>query len=378
MFAHDTTVISDLIAGAAEERDLPKYLRRAAEREYDELGTWLTRNLDDGDDWSLSSQGSMRLNTVTRPIGGGEYDLDSVARWSVDKDAITKHQLKKTVGDALHRYVDSSRDRPGAPARVDEKRRCWTLEYADKPFHLDVLPAIPDVDNPPTGIRLTDKELTRWLHGDPIAYADWFKSRVAVELFDRRVALAKEARVDIEAIPEADAPTLLHRTVQILKIHRDIHFGGDDLKPASVLVTTLAAQSYTGGHGDLLSAVMDAADRIGGLIEKDGNRYVVCNPVQALENFADRWTDDHARRFHGWLDALRRELDEAARVTTGLDVLVARLSESFGPGPIRKSAERYGASLATSRAAGGLMVAATGALTSRAGVRVPDHVFHGE
>ena len=42
------------------------------------------------------------------------------------------------------------------PKSCRPRRRCWTLGYPDHGFHLDVLPAIPDAELPPTGILLTD------------------------------------------------------------------------------------------------------------------------------------------------------------------------------------------------------------------------------
>jgi hypothetical protein len=87
---------------------------------------------------------------------------------------------------------------------------------------MDVLPAIPDPDATPTGILLTDKKLTLWLTSDPVAYADWFRRRMATEFLQRRTALATEMRKSIEQVPEWQVKTTLQQVIQVLKAHRDL------------------------------------------------------------------------------------------------------------------------------------------------------------
>lgn len=40
--------------------------------------------------------------------------------------------------------------------------------------------------------------------------------------------------------------SILQRIVQILKRHRDIMFNGDEDKPISIIITTLASRAYRG------------------------------------------------------------------------------------------------------------------------------------
>ncbi len=101
---------------------------------------------------------------------------------------------------------------------------------------MDVLPAIPDPDANPTGILLTDKKLTRWLTSDPIAYATWFRARMATEFLQRKAALATEMRKSIEQVPDWQVKTTLQQLVQVLKVHRDLHFLDD--RPPSILITS--------------------------------------------------------------------------------------------------------------------------------------------
>lgn len=49
----------------------------------------------------------------------------------------------------------------------------------------------------------------------------------------------------VRAVPKYQSnKTPLQRAVQILKRHRDIMFAGDEDKPVSIIITTLAAKAY--------------------------------------------------------------------------------------------------------------------------------------
>ena len=132
---------------------------------------------------------------------------------------------------------------------MDEGKRCWTLHYLG--FHLDVLPALPNLSAPSdSAIIITDTEVLRWQFSNPIAYADWFHGVMAKEMEDKLKVIAK--RMDIAQVPDWQVKTTLQQTVQALKRHRDIYFTDHlDQRPASIIITTLAAHAYRGG-GDLL------------------------------------------------------------------------------------------------------------------------------
>ena len=180
-----------------------------------------------------------------------------------------------------------------APA-LDEGKRCWTLHYSG--FHLDVLPALPNPDAAlGSAIIITDTEVVRWQFSNPIAYADWFHKVMAKEIEDKLKVVAK--RMDIAQVPDWQVKTTLQQTVQALKRHRDIYFTDAlDLRPASIIITTLAAHAYRGSGGDLYEVLDDITDRMPGFVQHDGQRYVVANPVEPGENFADRWHGKPERR----------------------------------------------------------------------------------
>jgi hypothetical protein len=183
-----------------------------------------------------------------RPISNEDhYDIDLVCRLAIGKEATTQKRVKTMVGDRL-------KERSDLAEAIEESRRCWRLNLADH-FHLDTLPCIANIERAPNGILLTDTDLTKWQKSNPIAYADWFRTRMTVVFEQRRYELAKAMKADIQAVPEWQVKTPLQRAVQILKRHRDVYFQNDlDKRPVSIILTTLAALSYN-NESDIFQAL---------------------------------------------------------------------------------------------------------------------------
>jgi hypothetical protein len=372
-------LLSQLLEGAVSELDIPRDLRAAAEEEYKLVGNWLADHSDaGGEGWEVYPQGSFLLGTVVRPLDRDEYDLDIVCRRNIPKESTTQALLKAEVGGVLDTYVEARQDDPEGPNRCDEGKRCWTLCFPVN-FHLDVLPAIPNEAGSRSAILLTDKKLRHWQHSDPRAFAEWFEGRMHQELVAKRLRLAEARRTPPEPIPDAEIKTTLQLVVQVLKHHRNLFFAGDlDTRPASILVTTLAAHAYR-GERNLHDAVLETVELMPDYIERDGAAWHVPNPVEPRENFADKWSSDqtYANRFFEWLDQLQVDLVEAGQ-QRGLDKVASRLSESFGREPVRKAAGRLGDTFREEREAGRLRLGSkTGALSTAGAVPVRRHDFYG-
>ena len=375
-------LVADILSGTLRLLDIPADMQAAAEATYDDVGLWLGDHLESDEEWDVYAQGSMRLGTVVRPSEDDEYDIDAVAQCNITKDDTTQAELRDCVGNALKAYVKAKAGDDKAPTACEPGKRCWTLTFK-QPFHMDVLPAIPDPLAPPTGIQLTDRTYTRWLWSNPVAYANWFHGR-SKQTLELRHALAKSLQVNVEDVPAWHVKTTLQQSVQALKAHRNIYFANDlTSRPPSVLLTTLAGHAY-GGQTNLFEAVMCIAGDMDLYIERDGRDYVVLNPVQPSdrpENFADRWGRDPSlvKKFYGWLDAFQRTLDHAVETKTGVNELVHRLGASFGTSPVQKAAKQYAEAQNAHRAGSRLNVTSTGALTTGTGLTVvKDHTFHGD
>ena len=345
MLIDDRTRLAAILQATADTLDIPDHVYEDATLKYEDVGDHLA-----ADDSSLRAydpqiyvQGSFRLGTVVRPYGHeDDYDIDLVCQLGIRKESISQDELKSKVGERLKARDDLARI-------LEPSRRCWTLNYADdagKPaFHMDVLPSIPNLEKLPSGILLTDTELTRWQKSNPVAFADWFRKRMEVVFVARRSALAELMAASVEDVPEWRVKTPLQRCVQILKRHRDVHFEkSPDIKPVSVIITTLAAHAYN-NEDDIYDALTGIVSRMHFFIENRNGTWWVQNPVDDGENFADKWNEYPERReaFVGWLRKVSTDLSllsKSANLTDGLKLLKGVLG--------RQAIDRVAAGFATS------------------------------
>jgi hypothetical protein len=317
----------------AESLDVPDSYREKAEHRYKSVGKWLDRDESCVRQYSpvVYPQGSFRLGTVVKPVSDAdEYDLDLVCELQLTHRDVTQRELKEMVGIEVKSYATAQ----SMKSPVEEGRRCWILNYADgAQFHMDALPCIPDTDAvkmgltqagvPPrwaqTAIALTDRKAqnfqryaTEWPRGNPKGYGGWFASRmVVIQLEQKRelVALRKYARV--EEVPDHAVKTPLQRVVQILKRHRDLAFAEDlEDRPISIIITTLCAHAYN-GEADLFDALRNVVRGMPEHIQTREGRSWVPNPVNPLEDFADKWHEHPQReqKLRRWLARLAGDID---------------------------------------------------------------------
>ena len=328
----------------AEELDVPASKYEDANNRYEAVGQWLSS--DDAElaqyDPIVYAQGSFALGTAVKPIGNEDYDVDVVCLLELSTWDITQEQLKSMVGRRLkaHKTYSQILD----PQKGG--RRCWTLRYADKSrFHLDILPAIPDdpewlvaLGVPETlaqhAICITDRETwdtcDDWPKSNPQGYAEWFKEQMRIIHEKQRRIMAMKARADIQDIPDYIVRTPLQQVIQLLKRHRDIRYNGDDDKPISIIITTLAARAYD-NEDELLEALLNVVPGMHRAIENRNGIWWVENPVNPQENFADKWNETVRKRevFLDWLDTVEQEHNDLLS-DSGFRTLGQRLTESYG------------------------------------------------
>lgn len=369
----DPSPLEELLGTSIAEFDIPDDVYARVVARYQDLANFLAE-ADPAITGRVYTQGSIRLGIVTAPVDPtADYDLDLVYRSDLDKDEITKKELKDRAGHALARYLATGPD--GEPRR-SEGKRCWTLEYPQEPFHMDILPAIPNTEARPDGILLTDRELHEWQPSNPIGFAEWFHQRMRVELGMLREALAK--RMDVEQAPPSELKTTLQRSTQALKRHRDLYFSTNpEDRPASIIITTLAAMAYS-GHGSIYEVLIDITAKMPELVEPRDGVLWVPNPVQPDENFADRWRarPSRAERFFEWIEAAHADFSDLG-ADRGIERIIEKLGRSLGEAPVVRAAERFGARMAEKRDSGRLKVAGTG-LLGATGVPLRPHTFHGD
>ena len=330
-----------LLEAISEALDIPESYYKQAIKRYKSIGTWLDRDESIVARYNpnIYPQGSFLIGTVTKPISGAEeYDIDLVSELNLQKTEISQERLKYLVGHEIKSYVRAN----NMNSRPEESRRCWTLNYADgAQFHADILPAIPDAEpfkqflesrgySPSSwsdsAIAITDNTLSNyslispdWPHSNPKGYAAWFRHRMEIQFNAIRKSLAESIQRQVEDVPGYKVKTPLQRSIQILKRHRDIWFEKNQsvydkkAKPISIIITTLAAHAYD-NEADLQQALLKIVTEMPRHIEYYNNSIaLIRNPVNPLENFADKWQEYPIRKtcFMEWLKQAQYDLTQA-------------------------------------------------------------------
>lgn len=387
--------LNELLEELANNLDITETEDAAIRESYKAVGEFLAEEdtLLDKYDVEIFPQGSYNLGTIIRPVmEGDDLDIDLVCELKSKEPNWTQYDIKQQVGNRLK---ESKRYRE---LLDEEGRRCWTLLYRDnattttQKYHMDILPSIVDKnyktivremfaakelsesEYDKAAIRITDNESSdyktsplplTWLKSNPFGYARWFelqqeKGQVGLRLFDNE---------DVKPLPaKRKAKTTLQRVVQLLKRHRDIHYAGDDDKPISIIITTLAARAYD-GEKDLVLAFRNVVAKMRNYIEtrmEDGKEVKwVPNPVNKQENFADKWPEAprKQRLFYEWLDKLEANTQNMVSSSDRL-LLERHFSDSFGKDISQKTFATLAKRKLEERKSGNLRIGTTGILSS--------------
>lgn len=315
---------ADDLKSVLDRIEVPEYCYKRAEGRYMAISEHLTRDESTVAEYApkIYPQGSFRLGTAIRPLGGEElYDVDAVCQMeNLEKSKLTQERLRHLVGYELEEYIK----RHGIKEPLEERKRCWTLHYAGEPtFHIDILPSLPEdlqtiaqisqecgfvPDLARYAIGITDNThpmyrtvSSDWPSSNPDGYGRWFERRMIPN------QVFREAK-DIAALPKFTNKLPLQRVVQLLKRHYRTYFRRKSQHaPIAMLVTTLAAQLYD-GQDTVETAVADIVPRLRGSV--DQVQPTVLNPVNHNENFADKWMSDPGYwvAFSHWCQQLEHDV----------------------------------------------------------------------
>lgn len=299
--------INKMYNAIADELNISDSIFESANRSYHALGLYLSNNIKDYK-IEIFPQGSMNLGTLIKPINDkDDYDLDAVCK--VNYDFESPGELKNLIGDTLKKS-----DMYSKLLDPEEGKRCWTLKYADSAqFHMDILPSVPKNDEKNKSIKITHKEgdLYKFITSNPEDYADWFKK---LQEREYRVLLEKYS-ADVADLNKFNKRTILQKTIQILKRHRDIKYANiseaeRENKPISIIITTLVGKMYTGNE-TILDLIEKFVCNFDNHITIDSmGCYVIENPINSEENFADKWNIYPERKtaFYKWVEELKYDL----------------------------------------------------------------------
>lgn len=311
--------INDLYERIVKDIDISNELFDSAEQEYEELGKWIDRETPTYK-VSIYPQGSFALGTVNKPVKGtDDYDLDLVCEFEQQYGLSARVLKRSVVKPLLERYRKTK-------GELEEKRRCWHVEYVDVPkFHMDVIPAVYRGNYIDITDHDEDTDNYEYIGSNPKGYVRWFQGRMAV----RRHALREQyyrdqrdvikASADVEILKEYHYKTPLQKAIQILKRHRDVMFDGDTshVKPISIIITTIAAELYD-NEDNIVDTLINILTKAEGYIisHKVGSEFHIDNPSYTggdTENFADKWNEhpERAAAFFQWLNQAKNDLIDA-------------------------------------------------------------------
>ncbi len=303
--------INEMYEEIADELNISDAVFDGANRSYKALGEYLDNNLE-GYKVVIFPQGSMNLGTLIKPVDkSDDYDLDAVCKVYHDFDS--PEDLKNLIGDVL-----KNSDRYSKLLVKEEGKRCWTLKYSDDAnFHMDILPSMPNSEENNNSIIITHKEDGKYtfMVSNPEDYAAWFDK---LQEKERRILFEREKRefsAKVEDLRKYKIRTTLQKTIQILKRHRDIKYRNasqeeKDNKPISIIITTLVGYLYTGDE-TILDLICKFVNDFHEYVEVDENgKYIIRNPINEEENFADKWAIYPQRKeaFYSWVEDLKKDL----------------------------------------------------------------------
>lgn len=383
--AYTKESLNRLFGYVLSDLDISEQMFKNAKTEYEALGKWISATSKFSA--SIYPQGSFALGTVVKPISGkDDYDLDLVCELD-EQYGLTARELKlDVVGPMLRNYRKI--------IHMENKRRCWHVEYVDVPnFHMDVIPAY---DSNLKSIMITehDEDNDKYFYtgSNPKGYADWFYDRCKGQwnlLFTRfsEDMKNKGCDVDIENLDRSTIKTPLQRTIQLLKRHRDVVF--KDLpeekrkeKPISIIITTIAAQLYNNEDNvcDALNSFLDGAIEYID-INKENGKYFIENPSYPGENFADKWNvcPERAEAFVSWIERAKKELSLSALQSLDRVSMGMRIRDSFGDDTGKRVFTSLGLDTSAGVQSGEIKVdPSTGSLSRSGKIEVNrNHHYHG-
>ena len=301
-----------------------------ATNSYEAVGKWLGDG-DWGYDVNIMPQGSFNLGTMIKPLSErDDYDIDLVCL--LDVKELSNYDIKNLVGNRLkeHELYKGKLQKEG--------KRCWTLDYEE--FHMDILPCIPmcypySETSGNTSIHLTHKNVNNQYetrHSNPAGYQKWFEKRMESRLRIAKESFAVRAKADIKDVPTYRVKTPLQSVVQLLKRHRDMMFKEDENAPISIIITTLAALVYN-GELSIQESLSNIADHLTDSVIVHNERYIITNPVQPDENFADKWNEKpvKAKSFFKWHEQLKKDI--AFIFSEDLRISERNIRKAFGEKP---------------------------------------------
>lgn len=234
-------------------------------------------------------QGSVKTNTVIKPMKGDDFDVDLIYRFRVDR----LPENLRSPNAAFNWFKGRLAQKKEYEGRIKPKNRCVRIEYSGE-FHIDLIPSAVDVPNV-TPLAVPARDLKTWIKNDPEGFASW------LDQLDRRSG------------DERGNGGRLVRAIRALKRWRDRTFGEDQAPSSIVLVAMLGNHEPTAASTVkypwlLYPRSRNQAAYVHDLLRLTAQRIVeakapILHPTIAGENLAGEWAPRHLELFLKKLDA---------------------------------------------------------------------------
>lgn len=363
-----TSELQTLLSLIAAELQLPISLHAKAQDRYRVVTGLLQQSPLGRHSIEVYSQGSYRIGTTVKPLLEEEFDLDFV----MELTALDERTDPGNLVDAVWEVFKAS---PHHSAMVERHTSCIRLVYADE-FHMDIVPAVPYRGRGDTAIlipRMNGDEV-QWHGTDPKGYASWFLN---VSAWTVR---AKEMKV--EPLPRplpASEKTSIQTCVQLYKRNHQVNVEDEDLRTASIVLTTITADSAKDATtlGDGFNSLVDSLPSFVG----HPTPPVILNPAAPYETISEKWITEPRRydAFEEHTARLRQDWHELL-LLQGRDhaALVKKLADMFDDRPVERAVKALSEQRQAARVAGALATGAGGVLQVDPARRGnPIHTYYG-
>ena len=362
---NEPNTLDEILDFTCENLQISNTNHKEAERSYKAVAEWLAATGSSLSRYKpeIYPQGSFLIGTTVFPIGRNEFDLDFVCELSGIDSSHSAVGILDTVEARLRAHATYK-------TMVERLKRCIRLSYANK-FHMDILPAIPEMPGYGTRVLVPDRKLEDWKSSNPKGYAEWFSGRS--QLYTLQL---QEKRIEPLPSPQdANDKAPLQRAVQLIKRARDRYYlENPDDAPRSIVLTTLAAQAYSG--------TLSTAQALHEILNSIAGNPVteVRNPANSDEVLSEQWNKNPQSLvgFRKWISWLAKEWSET--LTLRGEKLSTQLFNLFGEEPVKAAYVKQAENLNKMRDRGTLGVARSGVLSgiSSSAAAVPHNTFYGD
>ena len=250
--------------------------------------------------------GSRAINTVVKPKGRDEYDLDFTVQIILSNLNISPKELVDKLFSCLVKNGNFE-------GKIKLIRYGVRVIYSGD-FHVDIMIGVSSIHN---RLLVPDWKENKWVNRNPKGYIKWFENRYISDfaniqlfnyykenfpkMFDKTIEI--ESRTETEEItPAVTYPEIqpIQRITQLFKRHRDIFFlkNMPDYKCSSIILTTLIGDSYL-GENSIYSGMTNVIQRNMDLIGNHNDfPFKLINPadrglsIELQENLTDKWEKD--------------------------------------------------------------------------------------